>query len=428
MYKNILCILSVASMALFGQNAYAKELSLDEALGYAIERNEDIDIAELKITQSDFIVREAESSLYPSITATGQYLLNQTYTHPYKMPSNGDTVFNAGIGVEVNQLLFAFGMIENAIETAELAQKLMYTQKDIAMNALRYAIRNAYFAALMYEENYKIAQQSYRNALNTKSRLESSASVRMSQSDLIKVDADIASRKPTVDSAKLSLEKSYRLLEVLCVLDEPITKLSSQFDDLPIIDFTLEAAIAQLPNSPTIKMLEQQVGYSMKLAEVRRDTTNPTIGLRASYTFGETSEHMHLPESHISGEGILGVFISIPLYDGGKAEAQAMQEEYNARITRKELMQTTRELENSLKDAYETYTTNLEVLKMDDQAIRLANRSYEQSLDRFLNGQASAVELNDVESGLTLLKQKRIVTIHGIYASLAQIEQIVGDL
>ncbi len=416
------------SFLLCNQNAFALELSLEEALEYAIERNEDIDIAQLTIEQSNFIVREVESAIYPSITATGQYLLNHTYNDPHGEPSNGQHIFNAGVGIEVNQLLFAFGMIENSIETAKLAQELMHTQKDIAYNSLRYAIRNAYFAALMYEENYNIAKQSYRNALNTKKKLESAASVRMGQSDLIKVDADIASRKPTVDSAKLLLEKSYRLLEVLCVLDEPVTKLTSQFNDLPIIDFTLDTALALLPNSPTLKMLEQQIDYSVKLAEVKRDANNPTIGLRASYNFGDSSEHLYLSEPDWGGEGTVGVFVSIPLYDGGKAEAQGMQEDYNAKINRKNFIQTKRELENQLEDAYKTYTTNLEVLKMDDEAITLASRSYELSLARFLNGQASAVELNDVESGLTNLKMKRIATVYSIYSSLAQVEQIVGEL
>ncbi len=425
MYKNLLLVLG---LAFFTPDVYATELSLEDALKYALERNEDIDIAELTIEQSDFVVREVKSAIYPSITANGQYIAGHSFSTPYEGFSTSQHRFNAGVGLEVNQLLFAFGMIENAVEAAELAKELMFTQKDVAYTSLRYSIRTAYFAALMYEENYRIARQSYRNALNTKKKLEASASVRTSQSDLIKVDADIASRKPTVDSAKLLLEQSYRLLEALCVLDKPITKLSTQFKKMAIKDFDLSTALPLVANSPTIRLLEQQVDYHTKLAEAKRDTDNPTVGLKASYQLGDSSEFLHLAEPNWSGEGSLGVYLSIPLYDGGKAEAQGRQEDYNAKINAKRLTQTKRNLEQTLINAYENYTTNLKVLKMDDEAITLANRSYELSLARFLNGQASAVELNDVESGLTHLKMKRIATINSLYSSLAEVERIVGEI
>ncbi len=425
MYKNLLFILG---LTLFSPNAFAQGLSLEEALKYALERNENIDIAELTIEQSNAIVREVKSAIYPSITATGQYIASHSFSDPYKLPSTSQERYNAGLGVEVNQLLFAFGMIENAIEAAEVAKEVMFTQKDVAYSSLRYSIRTAYFAALMYEENYRIARQSYRNALNTKKKLEASASVRTSQSDLIKVDADIASRKPTVDSAKLLLEQSYRLLQTLCVLKYPVTKLTTQFDDMTIAKFNLDTALPLVSNSPEIKLLDKQIEYHTKLAEAKRDTDNPTIGLKASYQFGDTSDYLHLSDPTWSGEGSLGVYLSIPLYDGGKAEAQGRQEDYNVKINTKRLEQTKRNLEQLLSNAYQTYTTNLEVLKMDDQAISLANRSYELSLARFLNGQASAVELNDVESSLTHLKMKRIATVNSIYSSLAEIERIVGDI
>ncbi len=418
----------IFSMLLVGNVAHAVELSLDDALKFALERNEDIKIADLTAMQSNYIVREVESAIYPTITAKGQYLGNHNYSNPHNMPSTTTGRFNAGASIEASQLLFAFGMIENAIEAAALAKDMMYTQKDTAITSLRYSIRNAYFAVLVYEANYEIAKQSYQNALNTKKKLETSASVRMSQSDLIKVDADIASRKPSVDSAKMMLEQGYRLLEVLCVLDEPITKLTTQYDDMEIAHMDFDVALTLIDSSPTVKLLTQQVKYSEKMAEAKRDTDNPTVALSGSYSLGDTSIHPYMTKPNWTAEGMLGIFATIPLYDGGKAEAQGMQEDYNARINHVKLMQTKRNLENALKNAFQTYTTNIEVLKMDDEAIKLANRSYELSLSRFLTGQTSAVELNDVESGLTQLKMKRISTINSIFSALAEIEQIVGEI
>ncbi len=410
------------------QNVYAVELSLDDALKYALERNEDMEVAELTIEQSNYIIREVKSAIYPTINASGQYMANHSYTNSSNMPSMSRGGFNLGVGVEASQLLFAFGMIENAIEAAELSKNLMYTQKDIAYTSLRYGIRSAYFAALVYEENYRIAEQSYQNALNTKQKLESSASVRMSQSDLIKVDADIASRKPTVDSAKLMLEQSYRLLQVLCVLDEPVTKLTTQYSDMDIAELDIDIILSLVDTSPSLKIISQQVDFNKKSAEAMRDTNNPTVSLSGSYTFGDNSVHPYLTNPTWAGEGLIGVFLNIPLYDGGKSEAQGRQEDFNALINQSKYTQTKRDLENVLINAYGAYETNLEVLKMDDEAIKLANRSYELSLARFLNGQTSAVELNDVESGLTQLKMKRISTINSIYSSLAEIEQIIGEI
>ncbi len=438
--------IALVIMLLFNTTAQARTLSLDEALTYAIENNEDMKIAEFSVDKMDYLIKEIRSTLYPTVSVSAQYMLYHAKAEPNSVISTGmpalDAVFSAmyaydthgfsgGIGIEARQLVYAFGMVNLALETAQLSKDLMTVQKDAAIMNLRFSIRNAYFATLVYEENYKIAQQSYNNALNTKRKLSSSASVRMSQSDLIKVDSDIASRKPQVDNAKLLLDQGYRLLQILCVLDEPITSLSTKFDDMPKLDAStnLTNLLSLIPDSPTMKSLEMAVELDYKNAESKMAAKRPMINLVGSYSSSLASDGFNIfSESNYSGEGAIGLVATIPLFDGGKAKNQSRQAELDARINSHKMEQTQRQLENAVINAYETYLSKLETLKMDNSAIQLAERSYQMSLARFLNGQTSATELNTVEQGLTGLKMSRMGTINAIYASLAQIEQIIGEL
>ncbi len=437
--------IALLMMLLCSLPAHARTLSLDEALEYAIERNEDIKVADYSVDKMEYLIKEVRSTLYPTISASGQYMLYHAKSAPYEdifpNPTTAyDFIFNAmnnysghgftgGVGIEARQLLFAFGMVNLAIETAELSKDLMGVQKEAAIMNLRYSIRNAYFATLVYEENYKIAQQSYNNALNTKRKLSSSASVRTSQSDLIKVDADIASRKPVVDNAKLLLAQGYRLLEILCVLDEPITSLSTTFNDLDKPQMELANILALIPDSPAMRSMKMAVELDYKTAEGKKKSNNPMVNLVGSYSASLASDGFNIfSESNYTGEGAVGVVVSVPLFDGGKAKNQSRQAELDARINLNKMEQTQRQLESAITNSYETYLSKIETLKADNTAIQLAERSYQMSLARFLNGQTSATELNTVEQGLTALKMGRMGTLNAIYASLAQIEQIIGEL
>lgn len=416
----------------FSVPVYAENLSLDDALTYAIERNEDIKISDFSIQQMDSVIREIKSSLYPTVTAGASYMGVVDHSSP-NAPTIINPKYNYGgfytsASIEGSQLLFAFGMIQTAVEAAELSKGLMYTQKDVAMMNLRYSVRNAYFATLVYEENHKIAQESLNNALETKRRLLNSASVRASQSDLIKIDSDIASRKPVVESSKLLMNQGYRLLQVLCVMNEPPTSLTTRYDDMTKPDIDLEKLVEMVEDSPAIKSLVTQIRIDKKTADSKRASNNPTISLAGSYLIGDSSVYPYLRNGSIAGEGYLGIFANIPLYDGGRSSAQARQQDINSYMNTSRLIQTKRQLTTSVKDAYEMYQSKMDILVMDDEAITLALRSYQMSLSRFLNGQTSATELNDVEIGLTSLKMNRISTINAIYSALAQIEQIVGEL
>ncbi len=425
--------IALVIMLLFTTTAQARELSLEDAVAYAIERNEDMKIAEFSVEKMDYLIKEVRTTLYPTVNVSAQYMLTHGMSYPETPvpmfnPEYNQHGFMGGVGIEARQLLFAFGMINLAIETAELSKDLMNVQKDLALANLRFSIKNAYFATLVYEENYKIAEQSYNNALNTKRRLSSSASVRMSQADLIKVDADIASRKPIVDNAKLLLAQGYRLLQTLCVIEEPITSLTTSFNDMPKTDVELASLLARIPDSPTIQALNMAAELDYKNAKSKMAVKRPMLNLVGSYSLSKSSEDIIVFGGDFKGEGAIGIALTVPLFDGGKAKNQSRQAELDARINTSKKEQTQRQLETALVNAYETYHSKMEVLKADNAAITLAERSYQMSLSRFLNGQTSATELNNVEQGLTMLKMSRMGTLNAIYASLAQIQQIIGDI
>ena len=61
-----------------------------------------------------------------------------------------------------------------------------------------------------------------------------------------------------------------------------------------------------------------------------------------------------------------------------------------------------------------------------DRAIKLANKSFEISLGRFRVGKTTPLELNDVERGLTQLKEVRLQNLLELNRTYTTIDKLTG--
>jgi len=429
--------LLVVFLVISVSNSYAVDLSLANAVSQGLEYSDDIKIAMQQIDRVEELINEASSSNLPTLSLNANYQLASDLFLD-NQPSLYNSQVNAGL--EAGYLLFAFGAISDAIESIKFSKRATIVQKSIIVNEFIYAIKIAYFSSLVADGLLKVAQGSYENAVKSKSLIERQAAVRAPQADIIKISADIASRRIDVENSKINRDIAYRLLKTLINMDsKEIITLTTIFNVTQLPNLNDEMIMSSVvSDNGTEQLLELRIYDFMiesdkLIASSKRKGIYPNISLVAGYgisnglNFGSNNSPLYT-NSLTGDEGYIGVNFTFKFFDGFKSRSQSNQHIIDSYIKGYQKSLERRDIKKELEDSIERYQTFMQILKLNKEAVVLGQRSYDLSLARFLNGQTSATELNDVERSLSLLKANTIQTLNNIYSSLAVIEKYIPEV
>ncbi|GHU84691.1 transporter [Deferribacterales bacterium] len=399
---------------------------MQDAVASAIRTNEDVTIAELTLKRAEAVIREAKSARWFNVEATGRYQRATSHATD-ESPTTG---YIAGASVNLVQPLFTFGTISNAVKAASIAGEMAQYQHQDYIRELTHSAKVSYYQALLASEQLRLAELSLSNALNSKRLIENSSSVRIAQSDYVKISSDIAMRMVEVEKARLERDRAHRLLSIICGYEEDIV-LSDKltFNTAQASELSASALQVALKANPTLNMLAKESELHEASAKAAFGGHLPTLSLLAGWEGSSASDKFAKTsgdELHNSETGYVGVQLSVPLLDGGRARAQAAQKRADALIAKTTYNKSLRYMKQDLVDAVERYNRYLMIYQSEENAIKLADRSYNMSLSRFRTGQTSATELNDAEQGLSSLRLAHSFTIFSIYEALSNIEKLVG--
>ena len=424
-------LLPILLISLFTVNLYSREISLENAIQLGIENSDDLNAALKQIEKVQEVLNEISATNLPTVSLNGQYRVGSDLFFEKSITSSN---YLGNIGIEANYLLYAFGAISDSIEAVKFTKEATAVQRDIIETELTYSIKLAYFSALVSDLFLDIAKESYANAVKSKKLIETQAAVRAPQADLIKISADIASRKIEVATTNIDRSNAYRLLKTLIYIDsnEEIN-LSTLFGKMNKPVLTDEIITSNLSNSDGVELINQlkiydiQIESDMYNAKAVGKGNLPKLSLAGGYgisNYGNFSDtvSLGLPSGNItSDEGYVGIFLTYEFFDGFKSKSQKKQFIADSQIKGFQKNSERRNITSELLDSLLIYNQYQNILTLNNEAIVLGQRSYELSLARFLNGQTSATELNDVERSLSQLKRDRALTMNNIFSSLAAI-------
>ena len=422
---------------------WSQDLSLDEAVRLTLKNSEDIQKMRLDIEKMERMTDEAIASRWFTVDAAFRYELDHldkksvyVVTNPANVtgdliqrPHEMDVdVYTAEAGVSILQPVCTFGKISESIKAAKYALKASGEQGKAMERELRYAARLLYYSALLSDEMLRIAKKSYKNALESKKRLQNAAVSRPVKIDLIRLSADVALRKPQVDKARHGKNESYRALKILCDIPdyEAISLSDSLDDDFP--RFSTEELTETLKDHPELSALDFVGKMHQSRGHAKKAERYPDILAFGGYLKDFESKNHDLDDYYGKEVTYVGLQINIPIWDHGKADARARQEHLESRKINLDILKKTKELRQRLNNAVEKHAAYKGVYKNQKLALSLSKKSYQTSLSRFQNGQTSATELNDAETGLTMARKGLALALFELNVLKAEILKLTGGL
>lgn len=403
---------------LFAAPAAAMELSFDRAVEMIVAESHDIKKADAGVRRAQAGLDSANANRWFKLEGSATYMNIINMDNPGKpvgiaMPADlGGVVAGGGMaasipsfiefpdniamaGVTLTQPIYTFGKIGNAADAARGAIGMLESGRDLARSEVKYAAAQIYWTAKMTDGMVAIAEKNLK-ASNDAQRLLTAAG-RANRINLVKISADISAKEIALSDAKFNRDSAYRLLKILAGIgeDEDValtTPFPEKFNELD--------APSALSANPEWDMLEAKAKSYDASAASRRAAHYPTLAATASYNWVATHTDYQVWQGRKTQAANWGVALSVPIFDGGLARANATMDAMDAESARQDLDKSRKLKSNEYNDAVLKYghlVSNMDAL---GQARNLAERAAGISRDRFAAGQTGAVELSEVQAAV----------------------------
>ncbi|MFP4466722.1 MAG: TolC family protein [Candidatus Goldiibacteriota bacterium] len=441
----------LAAVPAFG--AEKIKLSMDEAVKRALEKNETVRIEKEKLFAAENNFKSTVAGFLPQLKASFEW--TKYYEKPVMefdmsemeemfsplfgalglpppdmgiMEIEAAREFETSFGLTLAQPLFLGGKMWNAAESAGLAKKVQAQAYEAAAAEIEYYTKLAYLNALYTRDVYEISRSAYERALENRELMKRRVSSgRMSRMENIRMEADIAVKKPKMLEANMNRETAARSLKRLTGMDggaeiELTDAMSAEFRDYDReqLKKTMEE------NNPLIKIAEDMVSLHEALLNMERSAYLPDIYGFASYRYAGGSGDIFIGSENINRMMLVGIKAEYNLFTSGKrvfensrAENELNEKKINLEKTRREL---DFELEKILREYEMMRQTYGEILN----SVKLTREAYNTVYEVFESGFATRNDLNDAENSYdeAVKGQKRLLL--GINSAAAGIEKLTG--
>ncbi|NCC93917.1 MAG: TolC family protein [Opitutae bacterium] len=375
-------------------------LSLDQAIGLALAGN-----PELAATAWDAAVAEeklagAEAARWPILSAEAGYQHHLDDQRLMAASYNGesgvfdDDIFRADLVLKIP--LYSGGKITSDIEAAELlhlaeTKRLARTREELVFN-----VTSTFHALLGQGAVIRAVEESIAVMEAHIARLKAlEAMHKVAPVDVMRTEVRLAGLRQALVREANALAVGKRLLASLLGASDA--------------GWTLDG-VASTPDSPTSSVdtlvtmaLEKRADYlaaqdrlaaQEKKIDAARSGKLPVVALAGAYggRMTETSESADV--------GSVGIGLSLPLFDGGRVDAQIRQERAVLAAARDRL----RKLELQIRQDVETALLSLDVsirqLAVGRQSVALAEEALRIERLKYEMGRGTALDVLDTQAAL----------------------------
>jgi outer membrane protein len=450
------------------------ELSLTQALSLALERSEEVRVAEQQVSVASAQVRTARSSLLPQINTQVGYtktlrsvfqgagfeVPDSLQFEPDSTASLDDRIAylerntpNAAFGAlgslfgnlpfgrenawtaaaSVTQPLFAGGRIVSGVQLARHAETAAEASLAEARSDVALQVRQAYYGALLAQEAETIVDASVSLAEAHLERVELLLETgQASELDAMRAGVELENLRPQLVQARNARTLASLNLKRLVNLpiDAPLRLTSSLESDaaLPapgdVLLPSLAEAEPQLERRASITAAEQQVEIRREQVDIARGSYLPSVNLQANLS-RQAFPSGFVP-SDWQDDWTVGFVVQWPLFQGLRrgAEVDAAQ----AQVRQAELQAD--QLREGVRLEYEQALGELEQARAQIAAatrnVTQAARVYELTELRYTEGLATQLDVSDARLALQQARMNEANAYHDFYLAFARAERALG--
>jgi len=405
MKRIISLMLILFTINLFG----AEQITLDEALEIAYEKNYDYQNAKIDKENTDLEVKAGYKSAIPNIDYRGGYKLmgNDSQT----MLRNGnmsDQVFNHELGL--NQPIYDGGKISAGIKIAKKSQNLMKYQLFDTKSQLKLQVIDAYLKALAQKEVVKVYEFSYKDVKIEEIQAKRKYELKLiSRADYLPLKVKVLATNTDLIEAqnkyKLTLVELKNILGLPMESDIDLVGLEFKKYNLNLIDIDEDIKYAILNNHKS-RIIQLNTEITKEKEKLSRAEFLPQIDARLAYT----ADDRHLQDSMDKWYWTAGVGIQWKLFDFGKSWDTYAVSKNETKKALNEEKKNIDKIKVEIKTNYIKLTTLNSMYKSRKAELEVSEENYQLQKKKYNQGLISIVDYLTYESTLNNTKLDYIKT------------------
>ncbi|WP_109829284.1 TolC family protein [Reichenbachiella versicolor] len=413
--RNILLALGVllAYQVSFAQES-PKTFTLDQAISFAIENNQQSKNAALDVEVAQREIDEVIARGLPQINGTADIAYNHDI-RPFVIPAgafdgtfdpNGTDVEASALGVpytsdlnlSLEQLIIDgqfFAGVKAARVYADLARRdKLKNDIDVAE-----AVSKAYFLVLVNKERYELVEN---NFLRTDSLLRDTKGLYeggfAEKIDVSRVQVQYNNVKVELDNyqALIDLSESLLLFQLGLNRNQKID-LTDKIEDAGFFDFS---EVETFTYKDRVEF--DQLNINKKLAEMDIKTVRgqyyPRIGLYAqlgTLTGARTGSRWLLEEWH--PYSVIGLRATMPIFDGLMKRRQVQQRQLKSHKIDNQIDFLKNNIDVEIEQAISNYNREFDRMKAQKENMELAREVYDVAKLKYQEGVGSNIEVIDAD-------------------------------
>lgn len=437
----------------------SESFTLEECLAIALSDNPTVKIADMEVVKADYSRRETLGQLLPSVSFDGSYqrtlkkqvaYMNMDAFGSFGDPTQGDDTsqddaatsvpsgdtgikmgldnmyslgFQASVPIVAPQLWASLKLsdvqIEKAVEQARSSRLDLVNQ-----------VKNAYYALQLALDSRRVVQESYDMAELTYKTYSRRFEVGdASEYEVLRTSVALKNIEPEIIQCDIAIRRARLQLAILMGIDvntpfEIEGSLaeyeSTMYDDVMNLSSDLSSNTSLIMNSIETRTLERTLS-------VQKASWYPTVALTGNYNWMSSSNGSPFKNFRWTPYSIVGLSVSIPLYQGGQRYNRIKQ----ARIQLDEMAYVRENLTSTLNSqvaiAIDNIRLNVKQIASSNESVGEASRAHDIQVRSFDIGATTYLDLRDSELSLTRARLAYYQAIYNYLVAGSDLELLLGN-
>lgn len=368
-----------------------------------------------------------EISIDQNIWLTGGKLsLTSSLDYLKELGSNGNKQFmSVPISLELTQPIFGVNTLKwdrriEPVRYSEAKAAFITATEEVTMKAITY-----YFELLLAKESLATVRQNKANA----DRLYEVAIAKrkmgqISENDLLQLKLNALQSKADVTAAVSNLNaKMFQLRSFLGVSEQenlnptlPTTVPMLNMDYKSVLEKALQR------NSFAQNIRRRQLEADYEVATARGNLRS--IDLFASIGYTGQSNALKSAYHGLVDNQVVQVGVKIPILDWGKRRGQVRVAKSNREVVLSKIRQEQMDFNQNIFLLVENFNNQAQQLNIAQEADLIAEKRYKTSVETFMIGKISTLDLNDAQNSKDEARQKHISELYYYWYYFYQIRSL----
>lgn len=434
------------------------ELTLDQAIEHALKNNRNVHGAILEIDKADAAVSEAFGYALPSLD------LSASFSHFLQKPKMAFPDFGAMLNNATYGVLFEEGVIprddskfqpmgttlqtfaqENNYQAQAQVTQILFnsavfsgigasgTYLNLAKEKLKSTVSQtalevskAYYGVLLARDLLQITKSRFENAKEHLSTLKSMRNQGLiSEFEELQAEVQVENIRPIIlqmETVLASATDGLKLLLNIPQTEEIILTDHLIYNDDPLPEEN-ELIAEALESNLNIKTLKIKRELDDAFMSIDRGGYWPTLAAFGNYTYAGSGEGWDMQNYNSS---IIGVSLSINLFQGGRTAYKVEQDRLIARQTDQQISTLADATEMSIKAKLSDLRRVKNMIHVMQRNIEVAERAYQIASSRYEQGLGSELELKDADISQSQARTNYTNAVHDFVVAQADLMHLVG--